>query len=432
MTAIDERATAGAPARAHLPAHGHSRAEVTHMLADIAEEDVRDWEAKLMAGGTYPAGDDVMEVAKEAFLKFFSGNPLYSSIFKSLAQMEREIVEMTAGLHHGPNATGSVTSGGSESILMGVKIARDRARDLHPEITKPEMIVPFSAHPAFTKGAQYFDLKVVEAPLLADLQLDVEAYKRLIGPNTVLMVGSAPSFTLGMIDPIIELAPLALERNINFHVDSCIGGYFLPFVEKLGYPIPIFDFRVPGVTTISADLHKFGYTAKGASTILSRDPDIFKYQVFKFGAPPRPSDWYVTPSATGTRPGGAMAAAWAVLQYLGEDGYLRLVGQAMRYIQRFFDGINAIPGLTVMGTPAMTVFGYTSTDPKLDIFAIADGLEARGWLVSRDEYPINAIRFMQSPGHEPYIDRYLADLREVAELARRGEIVSKGGRAQYS
>jgi sphinganine-1-phosphate aldolase len=427
-------ATVEAPpaARAKLPAHGHSRAEVSAMLDEVGRDDVHDWEAKLMAGGTYPAGEDVMEVAKEAYLKFFSTNPLYTSIFKSLAQMERDIVEMTAALHHGERATGSVTSGGSESILMGVKIARDRARDRHPEITKPEMIVPFSAHPAFTKGGQYFDLTVVEAPLRDDLELDVEAYKRLITSNTVLMIGSAPSFTLGMVDPIGELAPLALERDVNFHVDSCIGGYFLPFVEKLGYPIPVFDFRIPGVTTISADLHKFGYTAKGASTILSRDPEIFKYQVFKFGAPPRPDDWYVTPSATGTRPGGAMAAAWAVLQYLGEDGYLRLVDQAMRYMKRFHAGINAIPGLQVMGKPAMTVFGYTSTDSALDIFAIADGLEQRGWLVSRDEYPVNAIRFMQSPGHEPYIDRYLADLREVAELVRRGEIVSSGGRAQYS
>ena len=150
------------------------------MLADIGEEDVHNWEAKLMAGGTYPAGDDVMEVAKEAYLKFFSTNPLYTSIFKSLAQMERDIIEMTASLHHGDDATGSVTSGGSESILMGVKIARDRARHLHPEIDAPEMIVPFSAHPAFTKAAHYFGLTVVEAPLRADLELDVDAYKRLI------------------------------------------------------------------------------------------------------------------------------------------------------------------------------------------------------------------------------------------------------------
>ena len=402
------------------------------MLEEAAREDVRNWEARLMAGGTYPAGEDVLEVAKEAYLAFFSTNPLYTSIFKSLVQMERDIIEMTAALHHGPQATGSVTSGGSESILMGIKIARDRARDLHPEIREPEMIVPFSAHPAFTKGAHYFGLRVVQAPLRDDLILDVPAYRRLITDNTVLMVGSAPGLTLGMIDPITELAPLALEREINFHVDSCIGGYFLPFVEKLGHPIPIFDFRVPGVTTISADLHKFGYTAKGASTILSRDPDIFKYQVFRFGAPHRPDAWYVTPSMTGTRPGGAIAAAWAVLQYLGEDGYLRLVGQAMRYMERFKAGINAIPGLQVLGNPAMTVFGYASTDAALDIFAIAKGLEARGWLVFPDEYPRPAIRFMQSPGHEPYIDRYLADLREVAELVRSGQIVSEGGKARYS
>src|SRR5436190_11815993 len=199
MTAIDERTAANAT-RATLPQHGHSRAELTHMLADIGEEDVHNWEAKLMAGGTYPAGDDVMEVAKEAYLKFFSTNPLYTSVFKSLVEMERDIIEMTANLHHGTNATGSVTSGGSESILMGVKIARDRARDLHPEITKPEMIVPFSAHPAFTKAAQYFDLTVVEAPLLPDMNLDVATYKKLITRNTVLMVGSAPSFTLGQVD----------------------------------------------------------------------------------------------------------------------------------------------------------------------------------------------------------------------------------------
>ncbi|HVA86796.1 MAG TPA: pyridoxal-dependent decarboxylase [Candidatus Saccharimonadales bacterium] len=430
MTAIDERGAAAA--RAHLPEHGHSRTEITAMLREAAREDVRDWEARLMAGGTYPAGEDVIEVAKEAYLAFFSTNPLYSSIFKSLAQMEREIVEMAAGLLHGPNATGSVTSGGSESILMGVKIARDRARDLHPEIGAPEMIIPFSAHPAFTKAAHYFGLKPVVAPLRDDLLLDVPAYQRLINDNTVLMIGSAPGMTLGMVDPIEALAPIALDRNINFHVDSCIGGYFLPFAEKLGYPIPKFDFRVPGVTTISADLHKFGYTAKGASTILSRDPGVFSYQVFRFGAPHRPDDWYVTPSMTGTRPGGAIAAAWAVLQYLGEDGYLRLVGQAMRYMDRFKAGINAIPGLKVMGEPAMTVFGYTSARPELDIFAIADGLEARGWIVFRDEYPAKAIRFMQSPGHEPYIDSYLADLREVAELVRRGEIVSDGGQARYS
>ena len=313
---------------------------------------------------------------------------------------------------------------------MGVKSARDRAREVHPEITAPRMVVPESAHPAFWKAAHYFGLELIRVPLGQDLQIDIDAYRSAIDDATVLLVASAPSLTLGMVDPIGELAPLALARDINFHVDSCVGGFFLPFAEKLGYPVPLFDFRVPGVTTISADLHKFGYTAKGASVILSRDPGIYRFQGFRFGGPERPDDWYVTPSMTGTRPGGAIAAAWAVMTYLGEEGYLRIVGTTMAYLRRWWDGIEAIDGLEVMGEPAMSVFGYTSRE--IDIFAIADGLEARGWLVTRDSHPVPAIRFMQSAGHEPFVDAYLADLREVAGLVRAGHLTSEGGRASYT
>lgn len=417
--------------RRTLPEHGATRAEIEARFDALTAGDVTDWEERMMPGGTYPAGDEVLRIAKDAYLRFFSTNPLYAStVFPSLTAMEREIVAMTADLLHAPDGQGSVTSGGSESILMGIKIARDRARELHPEITAPEMVVPLSAHPAFWKGAHYFGLTLVRAPLRDDCVLDTEAYKRLVTPNTVLLVGSAPSLTLGMVDPIEELAPIALERGISFHVDSCVGGYFLPFAEQIGRPIPRFDFRVPGVTTISADLHKFGYAAKGASCVISRNADIFRFQPFSFGAPERPPDWYVTPSMTGTRPGGAIAAAWAVLNHLGVDGYRRLVGSAMAYIDRFQAGIDAIPGLRVLGAPVMTLFGYTSD--TLDIFAIAKGMTERGWLVFPDEWPVRAIRFMQSPGHEPYIDRYLADLREVAELVRSGRLVADGGRAQYT
>lgn len=417
--------------RPALPEVGVPPERIDALFDALTADDIMDWEARLMAGGTYPAGDAVLQVAKDAYLRFFSTNPLYAAtVFRSLTRMEREIVTWTADLFHAPDGQGSVTSGGSESILMGVKIARDRARELHPGIDRPEMVVPLSAHPAFWKGAQYFGLTLVRAPLRPDHTLDVDAYRRLITPNTVLLVGSAPSLTLGMVDPIEELAPIAHERGIGFHVDSCVGGYFLPFAEQLGRPIPRFDFRVPGVTTISADLHKFGYAAKGASVIVSRDASIFRHQVFRFGAPERPEDWYVTPSMTGTRPGGAIAAAWAVMNHLGAEGYRRLAAAALAYIDRFRAGIDAIPGLRVLGAPAMTVFAYTSE--TLDLFAIAQGLTERGWMVFPDEWPVRAIRFMQSPGHEPYIDRYLADLREVAELVRSGALVAEGGRARYT
>ena len=415
--------------RIQLPQHGTPRDQIRAQMGEAASHDAP-WLERLAAGTNYMAGDDVIEVAKEAYLRFFSTNGLLPSTFPSLARFEREVIDYTAGLLHGPNATGSITSGGSESILMGVKSARDRARAVHPEITRPRMVVPESAHPAFWKAAHYFGLELVRVPLRPDLQIDLDAYRAAIDDDTVLLVASAPSLTLGMVDPIEELAPLAAERDINFHVDSCVGGYFLPFAEKLGYPVPPFDFRVPGVTTISADLHKFGYTAKGASVIMSRDPEIFRHQVFQFGGPQRPDDWYVTPSMTGTRPGGAIAAAWAVMTYLGEEGYLRVVGATMDYLRRWWDGIEAIDGLEVMGKPAMSVFGYTSQ--TLDIFAIAAGLEVRGWLVFRDNHPVRSIRFMQSAGHEPFVDAYLADLREVADLVRTGQLTSEGGRATYT
>ena len=415
--------------RASLPRHGTSREELRHRL-DVASAHDALWLERLAAGTNYAAGDDVVEVAKEAYLRYFSTNGLLPSTFPSLAGFERDVVDYAAGLLHGPDAIGSITSGGSESILMGVKSARDRARAVHPEITAPRMVVPESAHPAFWKAAHYFGLELVRVPLGPDLQIDVDVYRAAVDDATVLLVASAPSLTLGMVDPIVQLAPLALERDINFHVDSCVGGFFLPFAEMLGYPVPPFDFRVPGVTTISADLHKFGYTAKGASLIMSRDPEIYRHQVFKFGGPERPDDWYVTPSMTGTRPGGAIAAAWAVMTYLGEEGYCRVVGATMAYLRRWWDGIEAIDGLEVMGKPAMSVFGYTSRE--LDIFAIADGLEARGWLVTRDTHPVRSIRFMQSAGHEPYVDAYLADLREVADLVRSGRLTSDSGQATYT
>jgi len=343
---------------------------------------------------------------------------------------EREVIDYAAGLFHGPEAAGSITSGGSESILMGVKSARDRARRLHPGITEPEMVVPESAHPAFWKGAHYFGLKLVRVPLGPDLEIDLDAYRAAITDRTVLLVGSAPSLTLGMVDPIAELAPIAHERQIGFHVDACVGGWFLPWVEKLGNPVPLWDFRVPGVTTISADLHKFGYTAKGASVVMSRSAEVFDHQPFRFGGPQRPDDWYVTPSMTGTRPGGAIAAAWAVLTYLGEEGYLDRTRRTLAYLRRWWDGINAIDGLRVMGRPVMGVFAVTSS--TLDMFAIGKGMEARGWLVFADSHPVPALRYMQSPGHEPFVDAYLADLREVAEEVRSGRLTTDGGRARYT
>jgi glutamate/tyrosine decarboxylase-like PLP-dependent enzyme len=430
-TATNDEARSGttSAARARLPVEGASVDELRHLMDEAAAGDA-DWLGRMAAGTNYPAGDDVLAVAKDAYLRFFSTNGLLPSTFPSLARFEREVIDYAAGLFHGPDSVGSITSGGSESILMGVKSARDRARRLHPEITAPEMVVPVSAHPAFTKAGDYFGLRVKIVPLGPDHLIDVGAYRAAVNANTVLLVASAPSLTLGMVDPVEDLAAIAAEREIGFHVDSCVGGFFLPFVEKLGGPVPRFDFRVPGVTTISADLHKFGYAAKGASLIMSRDRDVFEHQPFRFGGGTRPDDWYVTPSMTGTRPGGAIAAAWAVMTYLGEAGYLDRTRRTLDYLHRWWAAIKSIDGLEVLGKPAMSVFAIASN--SLDMFAIGKGMEARGWMVYADSDPVPALRFMQSPGHEPYVDRYMADLREVAEAVRSGELTTDDGRARYT
>ncbi len=414
--------------RATLPRTGRPKDELLRELEAAKAHDI-DFKHGRVAGMVYLAPDDVYQVQREAYMAYFSENALSAKAFPSLGRMESEIVEMAGSLMHSPDPAGSVTSGGSESIFMGVKIARERARALQPHITEPEIVMPFTAHAAFTKSAYLLGLKSIRVPVGPDYRVRIEAMRAAITDNTVLIVGSAPSYPFGMIDPIPELAALAVEHNISCHVDACVGGFFLPWLERLGRELPAWDFRSPGVTTISADLHKFGYTAKAASLILSRDQEVFEYQPYTFGD--WPSGIYRTPNVTGTRPGGPIAAAWAVLNYLGEEGYLRLTRETVGFVERLWAGINATPGLRVRGEPVMPCFAYEPADPDLDIYAVADGLEARGWWVYRERQP-KGIHLMLSWGHGAYVDRYLADLREVVEQVRREGRAGTAKAASYN
>lgn len=417
---------------ASLPAHGTPTDDLWALMEHARADDV-DWRGGRVAGYLFLGGEDVLQVAKRAYAEFSSENGLSAKAFPSLQRFESEVVAMTAGLFHGDAAVGSITGGGTESILLAVKSARDRARVERPEITRPKIVLPFSGHPAFDKAAHYFGLATVRTPLRDDCRVDLDAYRAAVTDETILMVGSAPNYPFGMVDPIPEMAALAHERGIAFHTDACVGGYFLPFAEKLGRSFPTFDFRVPGVTTISADLHKFGYASKGASVVLSRTPEIYRYQGFESG------DWpcgvYRTPTIAGTRPGGAIAAAWAVMMYLGEEGYRRLVGTVLGFLERLVAGIREIPGLEVRGEPDMGLFSYgarlSAGDGALDINAIAAGMEQRGWFVQLDRQP-PGIHLMLSAGHEMIVDRYLDDLRAVAEQVRSGALTSAAREARYS
>jgi glutamate/tyrosine decarboxylase-like PLP-dependent enzyme len=384
-----------------------------------------DWRGARTWSLIYPAGEDVDEVLREANLLYLYENALNPFRFPSVRSMESEVVEMTLDLLGAPGGSGAMTSGGTESILMAVKTARERAR-AERGVVRPRLVAPRSAHPAFAKAAHYLGLELVQIPLRDDGRADAEAAKRLVDDETALVVGSAPCYPFGVVDPIEELAAIARERGASFHTDACLGGFVLPFLERLGEKVPPWDFRVPGVSTISADVHKYGYATKGASVVAHRDPEsVRKYQLFLY------SDWpggiYGSFAMAGARPAAPIAAAWAVMNYLGEEGYLRMVRALRDTTHKLREGIDAIPGLRVLADPVMSVLAFVSTSDGIDIAAVGDAMDDRGWHLDRQKPP-DALHLMVSPAHAQVADRFLADLRDA--VAQRGP--SRGKEARYS
>lgn len=410
---------------ARLPEKGKPQDEIMRLMQEARAMDV-DWRGGKVAAYVFYAGEDILQLSKQAFMEFFCENALDPTAFPSLGRFEAEVVGMVGKLLHCESAAGNVSSGGTESILLAVKTARDLARAARPDLKEPEIVMPVTAHAAYNKAAYYFDLKPVRTPLGDDLRPDIAALRAAVTDKTALMVGSAPEYSYGMIDPIAEMAAIAQERDICFHVDCCMGGFVLPFMDKLGYPVPPFDFSVPGVTSISADIHKYGFAAKGASAILYRDPNFFLQQITHFDG--WPSGFYLSPTTAGTRPGGPLAAAWAVLNYLGEEGYIKLVERIMRTTRALQDGINSIPGLEIVGKPDMSLFSYTSR--TLDIYAIADEMESRGWWVSRLAEP-HAIHLTVTPAHEASPQDYLNDLADATRLAAEGKLTRQASRGRW-
>ncbi len=411
-----------------LPDRGKDPKEILKTMREFGRNDA-DYKSGRTWSLVYYLGEEHTNFLKKAHNLYFSENGLNPMAFKSLKRFESEVVRMTATmLSCDRNVVGTMTSGGTESCLLAVKTARDRAR-AKKRVTKPEMILPASAHVAFEKGAEYFHVKIVRAPTDKDGRADVRAVKKLINRNTALIVASAPSYPHGMVDPIEEIGAVAAKHGVPLHVDSCLGGFMLPFVEKLGYDIPPFDFRVPGVTSMSADIHKYGYAAKGASVILYRDMEFMKHQFFVTES--WPGGIYASPALLGTRPGGAIAAAWAVMQALGESGYLDYARQSMDATHKLIDGIRAIPELEIIGKPAMSVFAYKSRSKDVNIFAVGDRMEARGWNMDRLQRP-DALHAMVTPRHFEVADQFLAELREaVGEVKRDPSLATKGGAAMY-
>ena len=409
-------------AGARLTAAGRPAPEI---LADLEARQARepDVHGNRLFGLVYPtARDDLEQLLEEVNRRYLFGNALNPFKFKELAALQDDVVSITSGLLHLPEGGGgTMTSGGTESILMSMLVNRERAYARGVE--RPQIVAPESAHPAYSKAAHYFGMDVVRVPLDADYRADVTAMKSLVGPDTAVVIASAFNYPYGVMDPVPEIAAVAAEHGVGCHVDACIGGFVLPFLERLGHDVPPWDFRVEGVTEISADVHKYGYCPKGASTILHRDPDWFGHQVFLF------DNWgsglYGSPGIAGARPAGPIATAWAALTYLGESGYVEIMRDLMQTAAKVRSGIGSIDGVEVVGDPIGPVMAFQSD--TLDLYAVGDVMDDKGWNLNRNTEP-RGLHVMLSPAHGPVAAELVDDFRGA--VATHGE--SRGVEARYS
>lgn len=369
----------------------------------------------------YYAGHEHDCFLKQAYSTYFSENGVSPAAFPSLARLEAEVISMILSLHRASgNESGTMTSGGTESILLAMKAYRDYAAAIGLSKTSPEILVPVSAHPAFLKATQYFGLRAIPVAIGSDYRAVPDDVARKITDKTICIVASAPSYPYGMVDPIPELARIATKHDIGLHVDACLGGFILPFMRRLGLQVTDFDFQVDGVTSISTDLHKNAYAAKGASAILYRTPELRSHQFFV--TTEWPGGLYGSATMAGTRPGGSIAAAWAALMRLGMDGYTDLTRRALQVTHRLTEGIRNIPGLFVIGEPDMTVFSFGSQD--LNIFSIADRLQSAGWSMDRQQQP-DSLHMIATPNHEQSVEPFLHDLREAVADERTTPLSAK-------
>jgi glutamate/tyrosine decarboxylase-like PLP-dependent enzyme len=405
-----------------LPESGRPRTEVLEELRTMATEEDDFWQNGQCSGTMYCGDTSHYEFLNEAFSLYSHVNALQRDICPSQTRFEGEISAMALDLMHAgavsehhpdESPRGSVTSGGTESIITAVLMYRDKAR-AEKNITAPEMILPKTAHPAFEKGAHLFGLKVVHAPVDPETTLvDMNFVRENINENTVMLVGSAGNYPYGTIDPIEEMSELALSRDVGLHVDGCLGGFILPWGEQLGYDIPKFDFRLPGVTTISADTHKYGFGLKGTSVLMYRDKS-FRDHVY-FMTPEWPGGKYNSPGIAGSRSGGLLAATWASMVSLGREGYLRYAKAIFETAFAMQKVVRSHDELRMMGDPT---FCFSFTSERFDIYHVNDFMNGRGWRFNGQQYP-NAIHMcVTRPQTQPgVVEKFAEDLEEAVKYA---------------
>lgn len=402
-----------------LPENGLTEAEILARMEKAGQTDVQ-WRDGKTAVYVFNAGPEVGAIKKSAYTAYMEENGLGPVAFPSLKRMEEDVIGYALSLLHSPESgTGAMTSGGTDSITMAMKTARDYARSEQGLHGQPNIVLPYSAHLAFDKAAHLMDIDVRRVPILKDSYLaDVPAMEEMCDANTIMVVGSAPNFPYGIIDPIGELSEMCLRHGLWLHVDACVGGFLAPFVRMNGGDILPFDFELEGVLSMSADLHKYGYCAKGASTVLFRSDALFRHMPFDYDC------WsggrMVTPTLAGTRPGGAISAAWAVMNHLGVAGYRAKQGDVVAAREKIQAGLRDM-GFEILGEPKLGLMAFHH--PDAHAFALWGKMAEKGWFTSITKDP-PSLHLMLSPKHLEVADLYLEDLRHsLSEVNEKTEKV---------
>lgn len=413
------------PTHTRLPLVPLKREDILHQILEMNTREEDKWKKGYVSGAVYHGDQEHIEFLNQVYAITSQSNPLHSDLWPSVSKFEAEIIEMTATMLSSKMTDdpicGTVTSGGTESILLAMKTYRDFAK-VSKNINKPEVIVPVTAHAAFDKACQYFNIKMRHIPVNEYFQADIHEVKKAVNKNTIAIVGSAPSFPHGTIDPIEEMSAIALEHHIGFHTDACLGGFVLPFAEKSGFDVPLFDFRLKGVTSISADTHKYGYAAKGTSVVMYRGENLRHFQYYTV------TDWpgglYFSPTFAGSRPGALSAACWASLLSIGEKGYLEATQKIMAAADEIKQGISEIPELYILGKP-LWVIAFGSNE--LNIYRVLDEMTQKGWSLNGLHNP-SCIHIATTLRHtrEGITERFIKDLKKAVEKVKTTPDTKKG------
>jgi glutamate/tyrosine decarboxylase-like PLP-dependent enzyme len=415
----------GFPSYSRLPAEGMPREAVIAEMEKLRAAEQARWENGYISGAVYHGDQAHVDFINRVYALNSQSNPLHPDVWPSTSKYEAEIVSMTAGMlgadRTSDEIVGTVSSGGTESILLAMKTYRDWARETKG-ITSPHIVAPTTAHAAFDKAAEYFGMKTVRVPVGPDFRADPAAMQAAITPDTVILVGSAPPFPHGIVDPIEELSEIARGRGLGFHTDGCLGGFILPWAEKLGYPVPPFDFRLPGVTSISADTHKYGYAAKGTSVILYRGSQLRHYQYFSV------ADWpggiYFSPTFAGSRPGALSATAWATMVATGEKGYLEATRRILETTAWIKERMRQIPEIEVIGDP---LFLIAFRSDSLNVYQIMEYMTQRRWGLNGLHLPPSVHICLTLRHTQPGVkERFIEDLQAAVDYVAGNPTAPEG------